>query len=823
MPAPPSPTRRILVTSALPYANGAIHLGHLVEYIQTDIWVRFQNMRGHKVYYVCADDTHGTPVMLRAQQEGITPEQLIERMHTEHARDFADFGIGFDNYYTTHSPENRALAESIYKKLRAAGHIAQRKIKQAYDPVKNMFLPDRFIRGECPRCGAKDQYGDSCEVCGATYSPTELKNAVSALSGATPIEKESEHYFFKLGDFEKFLADFTHSGALQQEVANKLDEWFTAGLKDWDISRDTPYFGFEIPDAPGKYFYVWLDAPIGYMASFQNLCEKKGLDFDAFWGKESTAELYHFIGKDILYFHSLFWPAMLEGAGYRKPTKVFAHGFLTINGQKMSKSRGTFINARDYLDHLNPEYLRYYFAAKLGSGIEDIDLNFDDFVARVNSDLVGKYVNIASRTAGFVTRLFDGNLPWPGGQTRPLVEWYKYELRDIADSYEGRRYQEVVRAIMRLADEINREFDAEKPWARAKDPTKTRGLGQLCTIWLERFRLLSIALHPILPALTGRVARELFGMDRDFVWSDVDALPARINPYQHLAARIDSKAIDALLGKASAATEAPNLPSPSGRGAGGEGSRRSKTPLPEELREFARRLRTQQTDAENLVWLLLRDRRVHDAKFRRQHPFESPDGRFVLDFYCHEAKLAVELDGGQHQDRAPKDDSRTRVLERGGIHVLRFWNNDVLADTASVMEAIWNVLEERLPMTMNPSPPTPLPEGEGSKAISIDDFSKVDLRIARIVDAKYVEGADKLLQLTVDIGDEKSRNIFAGIRAAYDPEKLKGRLTVVVANLAPRKMKFGVSEGMVLAAGPGGKDLWILSPDDGAQPGMRVK
>jgi methionyl-tRNA synthetase len=683
-----SAKRRILVTSALPYANGPIHLGHLVEYVQTDIWVRFQKMRGHEVHYVCADDTHGTPVMLRAQQEGVTPEQLIARMHAGHARDFADFGIGFDNYYTTHSPENRELAETIYKKLRDAGHIAKRAISQAYDPVKNMFLPDRFIRGECPNCGAKDQYGDSCEVCGATYSPTELKNPVSALSGATPVEKESEHYFFKLGGFADALRpwlfpDITQPRHVQAEVANKLDEWFSAGLRDWDISRDAPYFGFEIPDAPGKYFYVWLDAPIGYMASFRNLCAKNGLRFDDFWSKDSTAEVHHFIGKDILYFHALFWPAMLAGAGYRMPTSVFAHGFLTINGQKMSKSRGTFINARAYLDHLNPEYLRYYFAAKLGPGVEDIDLSFDDFVARVNSDLVGKYVNIASRTAGFVTRLFGGNLTWPGGQTRAHLERYTHELRDIADSYEGRRYQEVVRAIMRLADEINRDFDAAKPWQLAKDPNATKELGQLCTIWLESFRLLSIALHPILPALTGRVARELFGMDRDFLWSDIETFPARINPYQHLAARIEPKSIEALL---AAAATVPEKPMP----------------------------------------------------------------------------------------------------------------------------------------TTAATPSTPSP-AEGAAPISIDDFAKIDLRIARIVDAKYVEGADKLLQLTVDIGEGRTRNIFAGIRAAYEPDKLVGRLTVVVANLAPRKMKFGVSEGMVLAAGPGGKDLWILSPDDGAQPGMRAK
>jgi len=682
----PQKKRRILVTSALPYANGSIHLGHLVEYIQTDIWARFQKLRGHECWYVCADDTHGTPIMLRAQKEGITPEQLIERMGTEHQRDFADFNIGFDNYYSTHSAENRALAETIYTRLRDAGHIARRTIQQAYDPVKQMFLPDRFIKGECPRCGAKDQYGDNCEVCGATYSAPELKNAVSVLSGVAPVEKESEHYFFKLGDFEDVLRswlfpDITQIRHVQPEVANKLDEWFGAGLKDWDISRDEPYFGFEIPDAPGKFFYVWLDAPIGYMASFQNLCTLKGLKFDDFWGRDSDAELYHFIGKDILYFHALFWPAMLSGAGFRLPTAVNAHGFLTVNGQKMSKSRGTFINARTYLNHLNPEYLRYYFAAKLGARLDDIDLNLDDFSARINSNLVGKYVNIAARAAGFITQQFDGKLA--AACARPeLLRELQDAAETIAGHYEQREYGEAVREIMALADRANAFVDELKPWVLAKDPAQKELLHQVCTTSLNLFRLLTIYLKPVLPKLAAEVEKFLNIMP--LAWSDSATLLVgeKINPYQHLAARIDPKQVAALL---------------------------------EETKE----------------------------------------------------SLAMNIE-------------------------------TPAAPAASAIEPI-------------------KPE------ISIDDFGKVDLRIAKIVGAAYVEGADKLLQLTVDVGEGKTRNIFAGIRAAYDPKQLEGRLTVVVANLAPRKMKFGLSEGMVLAAGPGGKELWILAPDSGALPGMRVK
>ncbi|MBI3345048.1 MAG: methionine--tRNA ligase [Gammaproteobacteria bacterium] len=674
--------RRILVTSALPYANGPIHLGHLVEYIQTDIWVRFQKMRGHDCTYVCADDAHGTPIMLRAEQEGIAPEALIERMNREHLADFQDFGVEFDNYYSTHSPENEFFVRDIYQKLRANSHITQRVIKQAYDPVKNLFLPDRFIKGECPRCGAKDQYGDSCEACGATYSPTDLKNPVSVLSGAKPVEKESEHYFFRLGDFEDSLRtwlfpDITQPRHVQSEVANKLDEWFTAGLQDWDISRDAPYFGFEIPGAPGKYFYVWLDAPVGYMASFKNYCERKGINFDAYWSEGSDAELYHFIGKDILYFHALFWPAMLEGSGYRKPTAIYAHGFLTVNGQKMSKSRGTFITARTYLDHLNPEYLRYYYATKLNSTMEDIDLNFDDFVARVNSDLIGKYINIASRTAGFLTKHFNGVLSeayYQGEHTNRICALVSAGVADeIAEAYEQREYSKVLRAVMKAADHINQYFDKNKPWELAKDPSQKTKLHDVCSDCCIAFYMLTIYLTPILPELSKKVA-SFCNIPDELKWDDLNHSPITIKPYQHLMTRIDPKQVEGMLA-------------------------------------------------------------------------ESQEG-------------------------------------------LR--------------------------------PISPLPEGEGNM-ISIDDFAKIDLRIARIVKAEDVEGAEKLLKLTLDIGEGKPRIVFAGIKSAYKPADLEGKLTVMVANLAPRKMKFGVSEGMVLAAGPGGKDLWILEPHAGAQPGMRVK
>ncbi|MDZ4098925.1 MAG: methionine--tRNA ligase, partial [Methylophilaceae bacterium] len=611
-------TRKILVTSALPYANGSIHLGHLVEYIQTDIWVRFQKMQGHTVHYVCADDTHGTPIMLRAEKEGITPEQLIARVHAEHSQDFAGFLVEFDNYYSTNSEENRELASSIYKALKANGKIATKTIEQFYDPVKNMFLPDRFIKGECPKCHAKDQYGDSCEVCGATYNPTELINPFSAVSGAAPVRKETEHYFFKLSECQDFLKTWTRSGTLQPEAANKMNEWLGDDsdnkLSDWDISRDAPYFGFEIPDAQGKYFYVWLDAPIGYMASFKNLCtksqqsadgnQKARLDFDEYWKKDSTTELYHFIGKDILYFHALFWPATLEYSGYRTPTKVFAHGFLTVNGEKMSKSRGTFVTASSYLEHVkNPEYLRYYYAAKLNSSMEDIDLNLEDFVARVNSDLVGKYINIASRCAGFITKLFSGELSKQSME--PLIGPAISQGQLIAESYDSRNYAKALRDIMEVADKVNAEIARVAPWALAKDDTKRNDLHEICSKAMHAVYVLSILLQPVLPGVCRKIARDFFGMDRDFVWSDLSLLPTKINEYQHLITRIDPKQIEAM-------TE------------------------------------------------------------------------------------------------ANKENMQTQTTARAA------------------------------------------PAVEENNYISIDDFSKVDLRIAKIVDAQHVEGAEKLLQLTLD-------------------------------------------------------------------------
>jgi len=627
--------RKILVTSALPYANGSIHLGHLVEYIQTDIWVRFQKMQGHTVHYVCADDTHGTPIMLRAEKEGVTPEALIEAVHQEHSADFKEFLVEFDNYYSTNSAENKTLSQDIYRKLKANGKIATKTIEQFFDPVKNMFLPDRFIKGECPKCHAKDQYGDSCEVCGATYNPTELINAYSAVSGAAPIRKETEHYFFKLSECESFLKDWTRSGTLQGEAANKMGEWFENGLNDWDISRDAPYFGFEIPDAPGKYFYVWLDAPIGYMASFKNLCDKQGLNFDEYWQKDSKTELYHFIGKDILYFHALFWPATLEFSGHRKPTQIFAHGFLTVNGEKMSKSRGTFITARSYLDHINnPEYLRYYYAAKLNSTMEDIDLNLEDFVARVNSDLVGKYINIASRTAGFINKRFDGKLK--PSENNAIVAEIKAAATAVAEAYAEREYGKALREIMRLADVAN-GFVAEKaPWVMAKQAGQDAALQEVCSDALELFRLLTLYLKPVLPKLAAEV--EQFLNISPLTWTSIGAsLTANhtISAYEHLITRIDPKAVEAM-------TEAnkENL---------------AATPAPQ-------------------------------AHSEQRH--------------------------AAHQQ------------------------NEVKAETLE------------------------------TDYITIDDFTKVDLRIAKIVDAEHVEGAEKLLKLTLDIGEEKPRQVFAGIKSA---------------------------------------------------------
>jgi methionyl-tRNA synthetase len=544
-------TRRILVTSALPYANGSIHLGHLVEYIQTDIWVRFQKMRGHECWYVCADDTHGTPVMLRAEKEGITPEALIERMHGEHLRDFAGFQVEFDNYYSTHSDETRRFAEAIFERLRGAGLIDVRPVAQFFDPVRQMFLPDRYVRGECPRCGAPDQYGDSCEVCSAAYSPTELRNPRSAVSGAAPVLKESDHYFFRLSDprCKEFLKRWIREpGRLQAEAANKLDEWLAGDLADWDISRDPPYFGFEIPGAAGKYFYVWLDAPVGYMGSFQNLCTRAGLDFDDFWGRDSGAELYHFIGKDILYFHALFWPAELENAGFRTPTGIYVHGFLTVNGAKMSKSRGTFITAASYLGQgLNPQWLRYYYAAKLSDSMEDIDLNSADFAARINSDLVGKYVNIASRAAGFIGRRFGGRLAAADPGLAPLAAVREAAPR-VSEKYEAREFGKVVREVMLLADQVNQYVDAVKPWELAKLGGKSLELHVACTNALNLFLQLTVLLKPVLPAIAAGV--EGFFGHAPFIWEDATKLLPEghpIRPYEHLVSRVDPKQVAALM------------------------------------------------------------------------------------------------------------------------------------------------------------------------------------------------------------------------------------------------------------------------------------
>jgi len=678
--------RRILITSALPYANGSIHLGHLVEYIQTDIWSRFQKMRGHECYYVCADDAHGTPIMLRARAEGIEPEELIARVWTEHTEDFAGFAIGFDNYHSTHSEENRVCATTIYERNRDGGHIVRRTISQAYDPEAEMFLPDRFIKGTCPRCGAEDQYGDNCEVCGSTYAPTELKNPVSAVSGATPVEKDSEHLFFRLGDFEKVLQDWHRAGHVQAEVANKLNEWFEAGLNDWDISRDAPYFGFEIPDAPGKYFYVWLDAPIGYMASFRHFCDRTGVDFDAFWNADSTAELHHFIGKDIIYFHALFWPAMLHGAGFRKPSGVYAHGFLTVDGAKMSKSRGTFIKARTYLKHLDPEYLRYYFAAKLSSRVDDIDLNLEDFANRVNADLVGKVVNIASRCAGFISKRFGGRL----SDKLDQLELYGTFVKagdEIAELYERREFGRAVREIMALADLANQYIDDKAPWVVAKQEGRDAELHAICSMGINLFRVLIGYLKPVLPVMAEQAEAFLKVPPMGWDTQREPLLGHEIDKFRPLMTRVDKDKIAAM---------------------------------------------------------------IEDSK----------------------EDLASE--------------AKTKAGARPAA-----------ADT---------------PLARDPIAPT----------IEFADFAKVDLRVVRIARAEQVEGADKLLRLTLDLGGE-TRNVFAGIKSAYAPEDLEGRLTVMVANLAPRTMKFGVSEGMVLAAGPGGKELFVLHPDTGAQPGMKVK
>ncbi|GIU26080.1 methionine--tRNA ligase [Shewanella hafniensis] len=684
--------RKILVTSALPYANGPIHLGHMLEYIQTDIWSRYQKLRGHECHYICADDAHGTPIMLKAQQLGIAPEDMIAQVNKEHQQDFADFNIAFDNYHSTHSEENRVLASDIYLKLRANGYIKSKSISQLFDPEKSMFLPDRFVKGTCPKCKSPDQYGDNCDACGATYSPTELINPKSAVSGATPVMKDTEHFFFDLPAFEGMLKEWTRSGALQTEMANKLDEWFEQGLQQWDITRDAPYFGFEIPDAPGKYFYVWLDAPIGYMGSFKNLCDKRPeLSFDEFWSKDSTAEVYHFIGKDIVYFHSLFWPAMLHGSGYRQPNSVYAHGYVTVNGAKMSKSKGTFIKARTYLDHLDPEYLRYYYAAKLSSRIDDLDLNLEDFAQRVNSDLVGKLVNLASRTAGFITKRFDGKLAKINDTT--LTEAFLAKQDVIADFYESREYGKAMREIMALADIANGFVADAAPWQMVKHDDQQEAAHQVCSNALNLFRILVTYLKPVLPRLA----------------QDVEAF------FQ----------------------------------------------LP-------------------LTW----DALSQDLAGHEIAPFKAMMQRVELDKV--NAMVADSKDNLQVTADAPKTAAPEKTAKASSVSSEPLVNDPI------------------------------------SETINFDDFAKIDLRIARIVKAEHVADADKLLKLQLDIGGE-TRQVFAGIKSAYSPEDLEGKLTVMVANLAPRKMRFGMSEGMVLAAGPGGSDLWILEPHEGAQPGMRVK
>lgn len=685
-----SPKRRILVTSALPYANGSIHLGHLLEHIQTDIWVRFQRLRGHECYSVCADDAHGTPVMLKAQELGISPEHLVAQTRAEHHKDLQDFFVDYNNYYITHSDENKALCELVYNRLNENGYISKRTISQLFDPEKEMFLPDRFIKGTCPKCNAQDQNGDSCDVCGATYSPTEVKNPRSVVSGATPILKDSEHYFFDLPKFETMLKEWIRSGAIKNEMANKLEEWFEQGLQQWDISRDAPYFGFEIPNAPGKFFYVWVDAPVGYMASFKNYAQKHGINDEEFWTPGNNTELYHFIGKDIAYFHCLFWPAMLQGAGFRKPTGVNIHGFVTVNGAKMSKSKGTFIKGRTFLDHLQPEYLRYYYASKLNDSVTDIDLNFEDFVQKVNSDLVGKVVNIASRCAGFITKKFDSKLS-SNIENIALLEEFQQAHEQIAQSIETLHYHKAIRDIMALADKANQYIDTQAPWMTIKDETKQAFTHDVCSMGIHLFRILMIYLSPVLPGLAKDAQAFL---NDEFTWDGIQEIKLghSINKFKAMIQRVDADKVAAMV----------------------------------------------EASKEN---------------------------------------LQVTVDASKNTKNTPTQ-----------VDVQKAHNEiEPIADT-----------------------------------ISFEEFAKVDFRIAKIVHAEAVEKADKLLRLELDIGNE-TRQVFAGIKSAYSAQDLIGKHTVMVANLAPRKMRFGMSEGMVIAAGPGGKDIYILEPNVGATPGMRVK
>jgi methionyl-tRNA synthetase len=691
--------RKIFVTTALPYANGPLHIGHIMEYIQADIWVRFQRMQGNAVHFVCADDAHGAPIMIAAEKAGLTPDAFVANILAGRRQYLTGFHLSFDHWHSTHSKENEELSQDIYRRLRDQGLTYAKPVEQYFDPVKGMFLADRYIKGQCPVCGAMDQYGDACEVCGSVYAPTDLINPYSVLSGATPVLKTSDHYFFKLSDPQcvAYLKDWISGDRLQSQVANKAKEWLEGmgdkALADWDISRDAPYFGIAIPDAPGKFFYVWLDAPIGYLASLKAYF-KSGLaaangetrTFEEFLQAEDT-EQFHFIGKDIIYFHTLFWPAMLHFAGkpYKAPNHVYAHGFITVSGEKMSKSRGTGISPLRYLEiGMNPEWLRYYIAAKLNANVEDLDFNPDDFMARVNSDLIGKYVNIASRASGFVAKFFGGKLAY-AGDTKPLLDGAKATALLVHEHYSAREFGHALRAIMTTADRINEEFDAAKPWLLAKDPAHHAKLQDICSRALHGFKLVSVLLAPVLPATASRTARELFGVDRDWTWSDAATLPEHINRYRHLMQRVEPEQLDALFepeGESKKMTTPPSQPSPS-KGEGGS-------------------------------------------------------------------------------------------------------------------------------------------SGAIAPTITMDDFSKVDLRVAEILSAEHVEGADKLLKLTLFLGDE-TRTVFAGIKSAYDPADLAGRLTVMVANLAPRKMRFGESQGMVLAASGDGPGVFLLSPDSGATPGMRVK
>ncbi|HGO5814852.1 TPA: methionine--tRNA ligase [Mannheimia haemolytica] len=687
--------RKMLVTCALPYANGAIHLGHMLEHIQADIWVRFQRMRGNEVHFVCADDAHGTPIMLNADKLGITPEQLIEKAKADHEADFAGFNISFDNYHSTHSEENRQITTDIYKTLKANGFIKSKVISQLFDPEKNMFLPDRFVKGTCPKCKAEDQYGDNCEVCASTYSPMDLINPRSAVSGATPVVKESEHFFFDLPSFEGMLKEWTRSGSLQPEIANKMQEWFESGLQQWDISRDAPYFGFEIPDAENKFFYVWLDAPIGYMASFKNLCERAGINFDEFWQKDSTTELYHFIGKDIVYFHSLFWPAMLEGSGYRKPTNVFAHGYVTVDGAKMSKSRGTFIQANTYLKHLDPECLRYYYAAKLNDRIEDLDFNLDDFVQRVNSDIVNKLVNLASRNAGFIAKRFDGKLA-EKLDDEALFNEFTAQAETIANFYENREFNKAIRAIMELTDKANKYIDDKAPWVIAKEEGKEAELQAVCSMGIELFRVLMSYLKPVLPKLAERA--EAF-LQSELRWDNI-ATPLfghTVAPFKSLFSRLEKKQIDAVI-----------------------------------------------------------------------------------------------------------DETKALFAEA---------NKKTENQTKGTQKVQQQAVEKQENIAVEPIAPE----------ITIDDFAKLDLRAAKVLNCEAVPKSDKMLRFELDLGDHQ-RQVFSGIKAAYpNPEALIGRFVIVIANLAPRKMSFGMSEGMILSAGTGGANLFLLDADSGVQPGMQVK